>query len=173
MVRVVRPSVCLSVCLSVTREYPPKLSEIDVFLLLMWNRNPGLPIQNLPSYSRSEIRFRHFRCFGAWTFAGRNKFGACVAAIVPSHRRRQLFITFFVAVINYFYSGCQTQRVLALYARWRGAMIQWCDALACPDRNNNVASLSVCENICTPPDSEMWTKCYLSFVIVCAQLSPA
>jgi len=48
-----------SVCLSVTREYP-KLSEIDIWLLRNSNRNPGFPIQNLPSDSRSEVRFRHF-----------------------------------------------------------------------------------------------------------------
>jgi len=40
----------------------PKLSEIDVWLLGNSNRNPGFPIQNLPSYSRSEVRFRHFGC---------------------------------------------------------------------------------------------------------------
>jgi len=58
MVRVVR----LSVCLSVTREYIR--SEVDVWTLLgNSNRNPGFPIQNLPSDSQSEVRFRHFRCF--------------------------------------------------------------------------------------------------------------
>jgi len=32
-------------------------------LLWNWNRNPGFPIQNLPSDSWSEVQFCHFGCF--------------------------------------------------------------------------------------------------------------
>jgi len=53
---------CPSVRLSVTR-ISPKLSEMDVWLLGNSNRNPGFPIQNLPSDSQSEVRFHHFGCF--------------------------------------------------------------------------------------------------------------
>jgi len=45
----------------------PKISEIDVWLLGNSNRNLGFPIQNLPSDSRSEVRFRHFGCFRVGT----------------------------------------------------------------------------------------------------------
>jgi len=55
-----RLSVRLSVCHT---RISPKLSEIDAWLLGNSNRNPGFPIQNLPSDSRSEVRFRHFGCF--------------------------------------------------------------------------------------------------------------
>jgi len=58
------PSVRLSVCLSVSHaRISPQLSEIDVWLLLNSSRNLCFPIQNLPSDSRSEVRFRHFGCF--------------------------------------------------------------------------------------------------------------
>jgi len=57
VVRVVRPSVHLSYA------NISKLSKIDVSLLGNANRNPGFPIQNLPSDSRSEVWFRHFGCF--------------------------------------------------------------------------------------------------------------
>jgi len=57
MVRIVRPSVCH------TRISLKLISEIDVWLLGNSNRNAGFPIQNLPSDSRSEVRFRHFGCF--------------------------------------------------------------------------------------------------------------
>jgi len=53
MVRVVRQSVCLSHA----NIYETKRERHMV------NRNPGFPIQNLPSDSRSEVRFRHFGCF--------------------------------------------------------------------------------------------------------------
>jgi len=56
MVRNVRLSVCH------TRIYPI-LSEIDVWLLGNSTRKSGFPIQNMPSDSRSEARFRHFECF--------------------------------------------------------------------------------------------------------------
>jgi len=56
IVRVVCPSVCHT-------HTSPKLCEIDVWLLGNSNRNPGFPIQNLPSASWSEVRFRHVRCF--------------------------------------------------------------------------------------------------------------
>jgi len=39
------------------------LSEIDVWLLGNSNRNLDFLIPNLPSDSRSEVRFRHYRCF--------------------------------------------------------------------------------------------------------------
>jgi len=55
---------CPSVCLFCGHtRISPKLSKIDVWLLGNSNRNPGFPIQNLPSDSRSEVRFRHFGCF--------------------------------------------------------------------------------------------------------------
>jgi len=52
--------VCLSVC---RMRISLKLSEIDVWLLGNSNRNPGFPIQNLPSDLRLEVQFCHFRCF--------------------------------------------------------------------------------------------------------------
>jgi len=51
--------LCLPICLSVGL----KLSEIDVWLLLMSNRKLGFPIQNLPSDSWSEVWFHHLWCF--------------------------------------------------------------------------------------------------------------
>jgi len=54
----VRPSVCVS-----NANISETISDIDVWLLGNSNRNPGFPIQNLPSDSRSEVRFRNFRCF--------------------------------------------------------------------------------------------------------------
>jgi len=60
MVRVVCPSVYHTrISLS------PKLSEIDVRLLEYSNRNSGLPIQNLPPDSRSEVGFRNFGLSGS------------------------------------------------------------------------------------------------------------
>jgi len=56
--------VCLCVCPSVCHmQISPQLSEIDVWLLGNSNRNPGFPIQNLPSDLRSEVRFCHFGFF--------------------------------------------------------------------------------------------------------------
>jgi len=52
---------CLSVHLCHTW-ISPKLSRIDVWLLGNSNRNPGFPIQSLPSDSQSEVRFFHFGC---------------------------------------------------------------------------------------------------------------
>jgi len=57
-VRVVRPSVC-------HMRISPKLCEMKLWLLENSNRKPGFPIQNLPSDSRSETRFRHFGRFGS------------------------------------------------------------------------------------------------------------
>jgi len=51
------------VCLCVTREYLPTLSELDLWLVANANRKPRLSIQNLPSDSWSEVRYRHFGCF--------------------------------------------------------------------------------------------------------------
>jgi len=56
----VRSSVCLS-CPYIFE------TEIDVWLLGNSNRNPGFPVQNLPSDSRSEVRFCHFGCFRVGT----------------------------------------------------------------------------------------------------------
>jgi len=48
----------------------PKLSQTDVWLLGDSNRNPGFSIQNLPSDSRSEVRFCHlFLVFSVRHFA--------------------------------------------------------------------------------------------------------
>jgi len=58
------PSVCPSVCHT---QICPKLSETDVLLLENSNRKPGFLIQNLPSDSQSEVRFRHFGCFRVGT----------------------------------------------------------------------------------------------------------
>jgi len=60
IVFVVRPPVRLSFCHT---RISSKLSEIDIWLLENSNRNPGFPIQKLPSDLRSEIQFRHFGCF--------------------------------------------------------------------------------------------------------------
>jgi len=60
MVCTVRLSNCLSVCHTLISL---KLSEIDIWLLGNSIRNPGFPIQNLPSDSQSEVRFRHFGYF--------------------------------------------------------------------------------------------------------------
>jgi len=54
---------CLSICLSVTHEYL-KLNGIDVWLRGNSNKNPGFPIQNLPSDSRLEVRFWLWFRFG-------------------------------------------------------------------------------------------------------------
>jgi len=39
------------------------------------NRKPGFPIQNLPSDSRSEVRFCHFGVFPGWHFAHSDRNG--------------------------------------------------------------------------------------------------
>jgi len=56
--------VCPSLCTSVSHANE---SEIDLWLLWNSDRNPGFPIQNLPSDSQSEVRFRHFGCFRVGT----------------------------------------------------------------------------------------------------------
>jgi len=53
MVRVVRMSVCHT-------RVSPKLSEIGVWLPGNSNKNPGFPIHDQPSDSRSEVQFLHF-----------------------------------------------------------------------------------------------------------------
>jgi len=73
IVRVCRPSVCLSVCRT---RISPKLSEIDVSLLGNSNRNPDFAIQNLPSDSRSGVRFRHFGCFWVGTSSIQTEMGS-------------------------------------------------------------------------------------------------
>jgi len=58
MARVVRPSVCLSVCLSHANiSETNRDSQIDVWLLGNSNRNQGFPIENLPSDSRCDVQF--------------------------------------------------------------------------------------------------------------------
>jgi len=56
MVHTVCPSVVLShVNISETKQDRPTVTGKS-------NRNPGFPIPNLPSDSRSEVRFHHFGC---------------------------------------------------------------------------------------------------------------
>jgi len=52
----VRSSTCPYVCHMLLS---PKLSEIDIWLLGNSNTKLGFPIQNLPSHSQSEVRFRY------------------------------------------------------------------------------------------------------------------
>jgi len=71
MVRIVRLSVC---CMRIS----PKLSKIDLWLLLNVNRNLGFPIQNLPSDLRSEVQFCHFGCFQVGTSPIQTEMGRLV-----------------------------------------------------------------------------------------------
>jgi len=70
---IVMVPTCQSVRLSVCHiQISPELSVIDVWLLGNSYRNPGFPIQNLPSDSRSEVLFRVFPC---WHFAHSDRNG--------------------------------------------------------------------------------------------------
>jgi len=88
---------CLPVCLSVCHtQISPKLSEIDIWLLLNANRKSEFLIQNLPSDSGPEVQFRRFGLFhsaGKLSFF-RNAVSRCclvsVATPPPSERVAQI-----------------------------------------------------------------------------------